>query len=253
MEKGTKFIRQIQSMAKEKSFRETHVKNAQKDFIRTRKMTFQDTIMCTIGNTKGPLALETEKFCRKLDRGTISAAAVCKARQKIKYTAFKELFEKTAANIERDKKFCGYRIIAFDGMKGELPRTPEFTEKYKFSSRADAPIFHAILAYDVLNKVFIMSEFNFGGASEHRAALNLLEEIKKHEVYKREPQIWLYDRGFPSLKLLKKLVQHNQKYVMRVPKSFLKEIKEFQKSEYMDKTVHVKYDEKKKSRKPSRF
>ena len=98
MKAETRFIRQIQKMASDVEFQSKHVRDGEKDFKRTRKLTFSDVIMYTIGNTRSPLELEAQRFSKYLTADEISGAALCKARQKIKYTAFEELFEQTAAS-----------------------------------------------------------------------------------------------------------------------------------------------------------
>lgn len=77
-------------------------------------------------------------FSKYLTADEISSAALCKARQKIKYTAFEELFEQTAASAPKDKRFHGYHLYAVDGMKGELPKLrnyPQNTAKLKSVKR----------------------------------------------------------------------------------------------------------------------
>ena len=58
MKAETRFIRQIQKMASDVEFQSKHVRDGEKDFKRTRKLTFSDVIMYTIGNTRSPLELE---------------------------------------------------------------------------------------------------------------------------------------------------------------------------------------------------
>ena len=60
MNADTRFIRQIQKAVNEKEFQREHVRNSEKDFIRTRKLTFSDVILYTIGNTRNTVALEAE-------------------------------------------------------------------------------------------------------------------------------------------------------------------------------------------------
>lgn len=241
MRAETKYIREIQKTAESLEFQKRHVENAEKDFKRKRKMSFSDIIMYTIGNTRSSLGLEAERFAKELKCGGITGAAICKARQKVKYTAFQELFEKTAEGSPRNKKYHGYNIIAVDGMKGELPRTPELTEKYRASKQSETPIFHAVSAFDVLNEIFISSEFHFGGANERELAGNIIDSVRESESYQNEQQIWVFDRGFPSLLLLQKLMKYGLKYVMRVSTSFLKEVNDFRKSKYVDRVIHVNY------------
>lgn len=138
MKAETRFIRQIQKMASDVEFQSKHVRDGEKDFKRTRKLTFSDVIMYTIGNTRSPLELEAQRFSKYLTADEISGAALCKARQKIKYTAFEELFEQTAASAPKDKRFHGYHLYAVDGMKGELPKLrnyPQNTAKLKSVKR----------------------------------------------------------------------------------------------------------------------
>lgn len=239
MRADTKFIKQIKQMAKSEEFQNKHVKN-KTNFSRKRKLSFTDAIMYTIGNTRSPICLEAERFSAHIGE-EITGAALCKARQKIEYTAFQELFETTAQTARRNNKYHGYHIIAVDGMKGELPKTPELSKKYCVSKKIETPIFHAVSAYDVLNEIFIKSEFHFGAADERELACKMIDDVMQNNIYRNEQQIWVFDRGFPSLVLLQKLMEHNLKFVIRVPKCFLREVNEFRNSKYVDKIVHVDY------------
>ena len=216
MKAETRFMRQIQQMARDQEFQSKHTRDAKKDFKRTRKLTFSDVVMYAIGNTRSPLELEAQRFSKHLEAKEISGAALCKARQKIKYTAFKELFEQTAATAPRDKRFHGYHLYAVDGMKGELPKTPELCQKYCETEKNRTPIFHAVSTFDVLNELFIRSEFHFGTADERELAGKMIDDAAQDMHYKDEPQIWIFDRGFPSLSLIQKLLGHQLHFVMRV-------------------------------------
>ena len=121
MKAETRFIRQIQKMASDVEFQSKHVRDGEKDFKRTRKLTFSDVIMYTIGNTRSPLELEAQRFSKYLTADEISGAALCKARQKIKYTAFEELFEQTAASA-----FPDYQLV----LAGAPSIAPEYYEQH---------------------------------------------------------------------------------------------------------------------------
>ena len=69
----------------------------------------------------------------------------------------------------------------------------------------------------------------------------MIESISTNPDYSEDPQIWVFDRGFPSLILLQKLFEHKLNFVMRVSASFLKEVNEFRKSKYVDREIHVNY------------
>ena len=82
MKAETKFIRQIQKLSEDEEFQKRHIRNIEKDFKRTRKLRFSDVIMYSIGNTKGPLELEAEKFSKYIEADSVSGGDVCKARRK---------------------------------------------------------------------------------------------------------------------------------------------------------------------------
>ena len=50
----------------------------------------------------------------------------------------------------------------------------------------------------------------------------MIDAVAQDVYYKDEPQIWIFDRGFPSLSLIQKLLEHRLYFVMRVSSSFLK-------------------------------
>lgn len=243
MKAETKFIRKIKKTSEDTVFQDKHNLEPEKYFSRQRKLNYEDVIAYVIGNCRCSGELEAYRFCENLSCNEISATALRKARNKINYTAFYELFQQTIEIVPQEKCYHGYRIIAVDGMKGELPRTPEFNKKYS-GSVENAPIFHAVAAFDVMNELFLDSCFHFGPADERQLAIDLLNQFCTTKLSKDTASIWLFDRGFPSLRVLQGLFEQNQKFVMRVSSSFLKEVNEFCKSKYVDRIVHVNINER---------
>lgn len=133
--------------------------------------------------------------------------------------------------------------MQWDGMKGELPKTPELSAKYCETEKCKTPVFHAVSTFDILNEMFIRSKFHFGIADERELAGKMIDAVAQDVYYKDEPQIWIFDRGFPSLSLIQKLLEHRLYFVMRVSSSFLKEVNAFRKSKYVDRVIHIEYSE----------
>lgn len=239
MKVETKFIRTIKKIVQDESFQKRHIFDKEINFTRTRKLSFSDTILYTLGNTRGPAYLEADRFCDAANSGPVSDVAIRKARAKISPEAFYELFLLTGEVVPQEKKYHGYQIIAVDGMKGELPKTPELVEKY-CHNKDYYPLFHTVAAYDVMNEVFLDALFHFGGVSEYEYGVNLVDHLTERS--EKVPRIWVFDRGFPSLRLLQHLNQSNEKYVMRVSCSFLKEVNEFGKSTAVDKVIPISYN-----------
>lgn len=227
-------INKIQEISKEESFKLRHKVNTT-DFIRERKLNFSSVVMFVIGLSNTSFDFERIKFCNAIGIDKISNAALCKARDKINFTAFRELLTTTQKLIPTNSKFKGYRVIAVDGIKCEMPNTPELMKKYRPSKTASYPQFHAVASFDILNSKFIDAEFEVSPADERSVAYKLLE---KHD---KEEDIFLFDRGFPSVALIQKLNDRQLKFVARVSKSFIREVDTFVRQKAVDKTIHIDY------------
>lgn len=226
-------INTIQEECTSEAFINRH-KSKSTDFTRNRKLKFQHVISFVIGLSNTSFDFEVEHFCKNTNID-ISAAAISKARDKVKYTAFSELLHITQSKLPIKNTFNGYRVIAVDGIKGELPNTKELMKKYQPSKNASYPQFHAVASFDVLNCMFIDAEFCPALADERNLAYKLIE---RHNA---KQDIFLFDRGFPSIALIQKLNRSGLKFVARVSKSFLKEVNDFSAQKYMDKDLHISY------------
>jgi len=232
-----KMVEAIQNTSTEERFIEAH-KSQTTDFTRNRNLGFDEIMHFVIGNLGTSLDFEVMNFCNKRTQ-TVSAAAISKARDKVKYTAFEELLKANAKCVPVANDYKGYRLTAYDGIKGELPRTKELMRLSNTPYEMGYPQFHAIAEYDVLNCCYTDAIFELGTTNERKAAVKLLE---RHNYEGKE--IFLLDRGFPGLALIQQLEKSGKSYVMRVSKSFLKEVNAFGKSYSKDEVVQVNYDKK---------
>jgi hypothetical protein len=194
-----------------------------------------------LGKTGNTFDLERYGFCKKLGKD-VTTSAICQARGKIKYTAFEELLHESGKAIEPLRLYKGYRITSYDGMQGELPRTEELMKKYRPNKAAQYPMFHALAEYDVLNCCYTGALFAPAPSDERDLVCRLLE---KHDY--EGDEIFLLDRGFPSIRVIHELERSGKKFIMRVSSSFLREVNEFVKSERTDSLVHVSYDKRRKA------
>ncbi len=92
--------------------------------------------------------------------------------------------------------------MQWTGLKGELPKLrnyPQNTAKPKSVKRL---VFHAVSTFDILNEMFsTFLNFIFGIADERELAGKMIDAVAQDVYYKDEPQIWIFDRGFPVFKL----------------------------------------------------
>lgn len=238
---GTKIAQEIMEETKEiisrGDFQRRHVVDPEKDFIRTRKLDFATTMLYVLGNTRESMELASETFREIAEIEDISPAALCKARAKIDFSAFRAVFEASAKLMPIRETDHGYQIIAVDGMMGEMPNLNALQEAYPVHKAKKYPQFHAMAAYDVLNDIFLAADFLPGPANERQMAIELLSWA----TLQGDKKIFLFDRGFPSVALIQKLNTMGHKFVMRVSNSFLKEVNEFAKSRFLDKTISISY------------
>jgi hypothetical protein len=121
-------------------------------------------------------------------------------------------------------------------MQGDLPRTEELLTKYPPEEGVRTPKFHAVSAYDVLNKTFLDAQFLPAPCDEREAALILIQSLALDAN-----TIALFDRGFPSIRLIQALEEKGIPYVMRVNGSFITEIRNFIKSDAIDEIIDIHY------------
>ena len=235
-----KMMERTKELIRDGEFQREHAANPERDFTRQRKLGFPETMSYVLGNCRESMELNAEKFAEAAKLDSVSAAALCKARAKIDWEAFREVFEKCAALCPVRKLYQGYELLAVDGMKGEMPNLPMLKGTYPVNARQSYPMFHAMSAYDPLNETFLAALFQSAPADEREMAMELLDA----ENVKGRKAIWLFDRGFPSVALIQKLEETGARFVMRVSPDFLREIEDFARSGAVDKLLSVSWDDK---------
>ena len=224
----------------------TKHKMRDEDFSRHRDIEFGDVINSIIGKSGTSLDFEIKNYFKDFEK-SVTSSAFCQARDKVNYTAFEELFKETSTEIPVKRVFKGYRLKAYDGMKGEMPKRKELRKKYAITLKKLQ--FHAVAEYDVLNRCYTNAIFEGGTTDERACAIKMIkEQIENSDKSHNGKEILIFDRGFPSLGLIQLLSDNNIKYVMRVSKNFLKEVNEFGLSNDKDKTVTIKCDQRRCSR-----
>ena len=169
-------------------------------------------------------------FANVLDASTdsVTKQAFFKARKNILPDAFKELFLMTrdmVLNKKKIKRHKGYRILAIDGSELTLQRTRDNQEIFaqgngSAKNKTNAEI---SLLYDVISGYVIDAQIGSIGVNERDYA-------KKNLTYFSsicdEKDIVIFDRGYPSRDMIAVLTGMGCKYLMRLPDSSFKGVKE---------------------------
>jgi hypothetical protein len=139
----------------------------------------------------------------ELDGGSIpevSKSAFCKARKKLKHTAFIELsevIEKEFYKSDEVLKWHGYRVLAVDGSTHELPNSEEIKNHYGILQyRGDGKAIcmaRSLMVYDTLNHITLHGDMDKYTQSETAMFWKCLPQLN---LYKND--ILVFDRYYAS-------------------------------------------------------
>lgn len=212
------------------NYRERNI-TKQTAFTRNRKLTFPVMIVLLLNFLTRTMQIEIDDFfANVLDASTdsVTKQAFFKARKNILPDAFKELFLMTrdmVLNKNKIKRHKGYRILAIDGSELTLQRTRDNQEIFaqgngSAKNKTNAEI---SLLYDVISGYVIDAQIGSIGVNERDYA-------KKNLTYFSsicdEKDIVIFDRGYPSRDMIAVLTGMGCKYLMRLPDSSFKGVKE---------------------------
>ena len=206
------------------SFVETHRMN-KGCFTRPRKLNFFDVSMIIMQNSNHGLydAIRSYMDIAKEDI-KCTEAAFCYARQKINYTAFRELAIDAAYGFYKDgnyKTMYGYRIWGIDGSDVNLPNTPSVLAEFGSQKTSGSEQAQALVSclFDVLNLVTLTGEFAPCHSSERDLAkLHLAELVQFRNTtgVSNQSELIMCDRGYPSEGLIEECEKSGFNYIIRV-------------------------------------
>jgi hypothetical protein len=148
------------------------------------------------------------------------------ARQKIKWEAFRELFDYGVnahyKNYEEEiKRWNGYRVSAVDGSTLSLPNDPPLRECFGTSGAGNtSPTARGSLLYDILNKMILDARIEPMAADERTLAEKHIQQLCGLESFEAGKELILFDRGYPSYELIQGLLGREIHFVMRVRTKF---------------------------------
>ncbi len=206
-----------------KEFKE-RAKMQEKDFTRKRKLGFTESVLFILSGTKKSLQSALYTFFKgmKIQEETYTKQAFSKGRQRIRPEAFLELFKTTVTEFYRNadyRTYKGYRVMAIDGTKYNLPNTEELLEIYGMQKPTNMVQSLSSCLYDVMNGIILDVHMFPFDANERELAQLHLNELEK---MKTDKEILLMDRGYPASKLFKSMEEKGFKFVARCEPNFIK-------------------------------
>ncbi len=205
-------------------------KQSAADFTRDRKLPFPKVITLTLslvasGKNKG-VDIKSGDFFKSARRSglwpdaeAVHRSGISLARNKVPWTVFRDI-EQKAVDLAyklwpQDPSYCwhGMSVIAFDGSKYDLPATEEIRNDFDPQSglnhegKGHYPQCLVTTAYDVFRHLPVARSIVNIHSSERDEAMALLPSIRPGSAL-------LFDRGYPSYKLIAHLREHHNGYFL---------------------------------------
>lgn len=162
----------------------------------------------------------------------VTATAWCKARMKLKHTAFIELNEKLIVeelySSELYERWKGHRLLGVDGSTLVLPDHESIREKFKekFPANEKGVCKRSFrqcrisVLYDLLNEIGIQAKLEPLECGEHSLAKGHVDEAVKAN------DLLIFDRGYISLSLFAMIIGKKADFVCRLSTGSFKEAKD---------------------------
>ena len=154
----------------------------------------------------------------------VSAAAFCNARKKLGSASVRQLLRDTSDAFESahgsQHRFRGRRVLAVDGSKMPVLRSPELWGEFGGSSDGYVPQILVSVLFDVIAKVPVDATIAPYASDERVQLGHLLAST-------RDGDIIVLDRGYPSYVLIDLIIEHGLDFVIRVPVSGYPAVEEF--------------------------
>ena len=220
--------------------REAFLVNPKSDFTRTKKLSFEQTIIFPMVAASGDIANELLDYIG--EENLPLPSAMIQRRNQVKPEAFIELFKRFTSYIPLQKTINGYQLVACDGSRINLPYNP--SDEYSFiqciKGRKGINQVHMNALYDILNDVFLDNEIqSIHELDEIRAFCHFLDKYADLDV----KRIYIADRGYASFNVFAHAIHNRQLFLIRVPESYVKGIQpdnsEWLLDEQVDKEITV--------------
>ena len=189
-------------------------------------MPFKKLIYFMLTSVKSSTQNALERYFEKTNEDVfITQQSFSEARQKLKVSAFIELFAMTVKLAYEGfyETWHGYRVMAIDGSKLALPSDELLRNHYGTVGEGHTSVTaQGSVLYDPLNKVVVDALIEPISTDERTLASRHIDHLCNLGNFEKE--LILFDRGYSSFELIEKLKTNNLHFLMRVRAKFNLEI-----------------------------
>ena len=192
---------------------EVYAKNPSKDFIRNRKLPFDQMIKCILAMSGKSLNGELMDYFN-MNISTPTVSAFVQQRDKINYCTFEKLFHSFTNAIDEQNLYKGFRLLAVDGSDLHVPSNRKETESFYQNSKGYKPfnLLHLNVLYDLKRNIYtdaIVQPIKY--RNEHKAFVTMIDRDDLSI-----PTIYIADRGYESYNNIAHVMEKGQKFLIRV-------------------------------------
>ena len=222
-------------------------------------MNFTDLILFMLNMVNNTMQKELNNFLKNVKQKPIKygKSAMSKARVKISPALFVDLNQELLKDIYEDKEeiklYKGFRVIGIDGSTLELPNMDILKDKQQ--SKNIKEIYgegsnqkgeygatpRVSIMYDLENKFVLDGILNSIHSSEGFMAIEHIDRLleQKQSIKANYKDLIIYDRGYPSLGLIKYHYNNSLEFLMRVNNKSFKAVEEFRRSKKIDEIIEI--------------
>jgi len=219
------------------------------DFTRNRKITLSHIYLQMFANKGKSQKNEIDDFYKDIKESVeVSQTAFYNARMKFNPEALlkmmQDLMQETYETDDSLLTLNGYYVCAIDGSDFILPSTPANRELYgvaENTNNTEVAIASVSSIFDCINKLFLDIQINKYKYSEHFSAKDHLKKVKDI-LPKGSKMLCIFDRGYPSIRIIDQMIDDGQKFLIRLRRTDFKREIEKLTEETDDKWIDVIYD-----------
>jgi len=222
MKQAIILVNSVRTDVESSQFKE-NTRKSPKDFTRNRKLSFEELIYFILQSPKTTMTTGIRRFFKELERNeSMTQQSVSEAKAKLKWEGFEYLFRNSTVKplVELNRQtWKDYFIYAIDGSRIALPMDKKLLNYYGAVGRgAKSPTAQASIVYDVINDIVVDAAITPVKTGEKTIAYDHLDVLET--INEGEKKLVLFDRGYPSWKLMDTLEIKGLNYVMRVQRNF---------------------------------
>lgn len=191
-------------------------RNPQADFLRKRKLSFEQMVQAILCMRGGSLANEMMDFFG-IQEDLATTSAFVQRRSKILPEAFESLFILFTQKADENKRYEGMRLLAADGSDFLLAANPDDPDSFfpGTEEQKSYNLLHLNALYDLVQHIYVDAVLQKRRkADECGALVNMVDCSCLDRV------LLLADRGYESFNVLAHIQEKGWKFLIRIKDGF---------------------------------